>query len=43
MYRGTDSDVKTFGVGATFVSSTATSANTIYQVVKAVFDNFDAF
>ena len=25
MYRGSDSDVKTFGVGATFVSSTATA------------------
>jgi uncharacterized protein len=43
MYRGTPNDVPTFGVGATFVSSTATSANTVYQVVKAVFDNFEAF
>ncbi len=43
MYRGSPDDVPTFGVGATFVSSTATSADTIYQVVKAVFDNFDAF
>jgi TRAP transporter TAXI family solute receptor len=43
MYRGTDDDVKTFGVGATFVSSTATPPETVYQVVKAVFDNFDAF
>jgi TRAP transporter TAXI family solute receptor len=43
MYRGNDSDVKTFGVGATFVSSTATPTDTVYQVVKAVFDNFDDF
>lgn len=43
MYRGTDSDVQTFGVGATFVSSTATDADTVYQVVKAVFENFDGF
>lgn len=43
MYRGTDSDTETFGVGATFVSSTNTDDETIYQVVKAVFDNFDRF
>ena len=43
MYRGNDADVKTFGVGATFVSSTAVDADTIYQVVKAVFENFDTF
>jgi len=43
MYRGNPDDVPTFGVLATFVSSTATSADTIYAVVKAVFDNFEAF
>ncbi len=43
MYRGSDEDVPTFGVGATFVSSTATPAETIYQVVKAVFENFEKF
>jgi TRAP transporter TAXI family solute receptor len=43
MYRGSPEDTQTYGVGATFVSSTATSANVIYQVVKAVFENFDAF
>lgn len=43
MYRGTDNDVKTFGVGATFVSSTATPADTVYHVVKAVFENFGDF
>ena len=43
MYRGTDGDVNTFGVGATFVSSTNTSAETVYQVVKAVFENFQDF
>ncbi len=43
MYRGNPKDVKTYGVGATFVSSTATSEDTIYQVVKAVFENFDSF
>lgn len=43
MYRGTDEDVKTFGVRATFVSSAKVPADTVYQVVKAVFDNFDRF
>jgi TRAP transporter TAXI family solute receptor len=43
MYRGNPDDIPTFGVGATFVSSTATSEETVYQVVKAVFENFDAF
>jgi len=43
MYRGSDADTKTFGVGATFVSSTKTSDDVIYNVVKAVFENFDQF
>lgn len=43
MYRGNPNDIHTFGVGATFVSSTRTDPEVIYQVVKAVFDNFDAF
>ena len=43
MYKGTNSDVETFGVGATFVSSTNTDSDTIYYIVSAVFDNFDRF
>lgn len=43
MYRGTDTDTPTFGVGATFVSSSDVSEEVIYNVVKAVFDNFDQF
>jgi TRAP transporter TAXI family solute receptor len=43
MYNGNPDDIKTFGVGATFVSSTDTKADTIYHVVKAVFENFDTF
>ncbi len=43
MYRGTDADTQTFGVGATFVSSAKVSEDVIYQVVKAVFENFDDF
>ena len=43
MYRGTSADTKTFGVGATFVSSTKVPEDAIYNVVKAVFENFDQF
>lgn len=43
MYVGNPENVKTFGVKATFVSSEKVSEEMIYQVVKAVFDNFDAF
>ena len=43
MYAGTDADVETFGVKATFVTSADVDDETVYQVVKAVFDNFDRF
>ncbi|MDB2414296.1 TAXI family TRAP transporter solute-binding subunit [Rickettsiales bacterium] len=43
MYAGNPEDVKTFGVKATFVSTSKVDENVIYQVVKAVFDNFDNF
>ena len=43
MYRGTDEDVTTFGVGATFVSSTAVSDEAVNAVVASVFDNFEDF
>ncbi len=43
MYRGNPDDIMTFGVGATVVSSTATDAGTVYELVKAVFENFDTF
>lgn len=43
MYKGSDADTNTFGVKATFVSSATVDEETIYQVVKAVFDNFDRF
>lgn len=43
VYRGTDEDVTTFGVAATLVSSTKVPEEVIYQVVKAVFENFDDF
>ena len=43
MYRGNSADVNTFGVKATFVSSTAVDDAVAYEVVKAVFENFDDF
>ena len=43
MYRGTDTDTITFGVGATFVTSAKVPEDVIYNVVKAVFENFDQF
>ncbi|SNZ20740.1 hypothetical protein SAMN06265368_3850 [Cohaesibacter gelatinilyticus] len=43
MYRGNPDDTTTFGVGATFVSSAKVSEDTVYTLVKSVFENFDAF
>jgi hypothetical protein len=43
MYRNNPQDTTTFGVGATFVSSTDVSEDVIYNVVKAVFENFETF
>ncbi|MBC7001788.1 TAXI family TRAP transporter solute-binding subunit [Photobacterium sp. BZF1] len=43
MYKGTDSDVNSFGVAATLVSSTDVSDDVVYAVVKSVFENFDTF
>lgn len=43
MYKGNDEDVKTFGVKATFVTSASVGDDVVYEVVKAVFENFDRF
>ena len=43
MYAGTPAETVTFGVGATFVSSTNTPSDTVYEVTKSVFENFDSF
>jgi len=37
------SDIKTFGVGATFVTSADVPEKVVYTLVKSVFDNFDSF
>ncbi len=42
-YKGTDKDTTTFGVGATFVTSTNTPENVVYEMTKAVFENFNRF
>ncbi|GJL83193.1 MAG: C4-dicarboxylate ABC transporter substrate-binding protein [marine bacterium B5-7] len=43
MYNGNPDDIKTFGVGATFVSSTAVPEDVVYVIVKSVFENFEDF
>ena len=43
MYKGSDAETETFGVKATFVTSADVPDDVIYEVVKAVFDNFDRF
>ncbi|MBX2824593.1 MAG: TAXI family TRAP transporter solute-binding subunit [Gammaproteobacteria bacterium] len=42
MYNNAE-DIRTFGVGATFVSSADVPADVVYVIVKAVFDNIDDF
>lgn len=43
MYKGSDEDTSTFGVGATLITSADVSEDAVYHLVKAVFDNFDDF
>jgi hypothetical protein len=43
MYQGTDEDVETFGVKATFVTSADVPEEVVYAVTKAVFENFEDF
>ncbi|MGH8675705.1 MAG: TAXI family TRAP transporter solute-binding subunit [Burkholderiales bacterium] len=43
LYPGNPQETKTYGVLATMVSSSRIPADTVYAVVKAVFDNFDEF
>lgn len=42
-YSTTTEDVTTFGVKATFVTSSKVSSEMVYEVTRAVFENFDAF
>jgi len=43
MYRGTDDDVTTFGVGATLVTSASVSDEAVYALVSSIFENFEDF
>ncbi len=43
MYAGNPNPTPTYGVLATFVSSTKTPDAVVYELVKAVFENFDDF
>lgn len=43
LYPNNPQETKTYGVLATLVTSSKVPADTVYTVVKAVFDNFDEF
>ena len=43
LYPGNPSETKTYGVLASLVSSSKVPADTMYTVVKAVFDNFEEY
>ena len=43
LYPGNAAETKTYGVLATLVSSSKVPADSVYVVVKAVFDNFEEF
>ncbi|MBS1227050.1 MAG: C4-dicarboxylate transporter substrate-binding protein [Proteobacteria bacterium] len=43
MYPGNPDAIKTFGVVASFVTSSKVPDNVVYAMVSAVFDNFDEF
>jgi TRAP transporter TAXI family solute receptor len=41
LYRGTDREVATFGVGATLVTRAEVPEDTVYRLVSSVFDDFE--
>jgi TRAP transporter TAXI family solute receptor len=43
MYQGNPEDTKTFGVGATLVTSSKVSEDVVYAVTKSVFENMRRF
>ena len=43
LYTGNPDPIPTYGVLATLVASTNVSEDAVYNLVKSVFDNFDAF
>lgn len=43
MYKNNPEDISTFGIKATLVTSSKISEDIVYNLTKAVFDNFDNF
>lgn len=43
MYQGNAQNIPTFGVKATLVTTSGMDEETVYQLTKSVFDNFDSF
>ena len=43
MYPGNPNDIQTYGVGATFVTSSDVPEDVVYELAKAVLGNMDAF
>ena len=43
LYKNNPNDTKTYGVLATFVTSAKVPDETVYEITKAVFENFDEF
>ena len=43
MYKNNPEDISTFGIKATLVTSSKISEEIVYNLTKAVFDNFDNF
>lgn len=43
MYQGNPQNIATFGVKAALVTTAAMDDETVYQLTKAVFENFDSF
>lgn len=43
LYKGNPRDIKTYGVGATLVTTAETSETVVYEMVMAVFKNFKRF
>lgn len=42
-YPNQDDDIHTYGVGATLVTSSRTSDRAVYEITRAVFENFETF
>ncbi len=43
LYKGSDQDTQTFGVGATFVTSSDVPEEVVYNITKVIFENFGEF